>query len=161
VAGGGSYDFFARLGCQQCIRDGDRGDAVGALPLRHSFRSGHRLRQQRQPTSSPVGQFVDAVRRQQRPVHPGRPDSAITSKLHADNARALARAQGSGQPATVVMPLVMYLGNSARAGRRPPVPVPSLAQEDDLPLSRQVHRLAQPRHLRHAVPADREHDRRR
>ena len=135
VAGGGSYDFFARLGCQRGIATVTAAMLSARFPYVTPSGVVTGCDSSGKPTSSPVGQFVDG----------GYVDSsglftladlipAITSQLRAANARALAQAQRSGQPTTVFMPLVMYLGNSARPAVAP-VPVPPLAQEGDLPLS--------------------------
>ena len=135
VVGGGSYDFFARLACQRGIATVTAAMLSARFPYVTPSGAVTGCDSSGNPTSSPVGQFVDG----------GYVDSsglftladlipAITSQLRAANARALAQAQGSGQPATIFMPLVMYLGNSARPAVAP-VPVPPLAQEGDLPLS--------------------------
>ena len=58
----------------------------------------------------------------------------LEGALRAFNARALAQARQSGRPATVVVPLVMYLGNSPRPASVP-APVPALAQEPTIPLN--------------------------
>lgn len=132
VTGGGSYDFFARLGCQRGIA------AVTAAMLSARFPfvtpsgvvTGCGDQQ-----GVPVGQFVDG----------GYADSsglitvadllpAVTSQLRAFNARALAQARQSGGPATLVVPLVMYLGNSPRPAAVP-APVPPLTAEPILPLN--------------------------
>jgi hypothetical protein len=131
VIGGGSYDFFARLACQRGIA------AVTAamLSARFPFVTPSGVVTGCDSRGAPVGQFVDG----------GYVDSSglmtiadlmpsITGDLRAVNARALARAQRSGQPATVVVPLVMYLGNSPRPVAVP-ARVPPLAQEPSIPLS--------------------------
>lgn len=136
AVGGGSYDFFARLHCQQGIA------AVTAAMLSARFPivtpSGVITGCEDQDQQGlPVGQFVDG----------GYADSsglftvadlipAVTSAVRAFNAKALAQAGQSGQPATLVVPLVMYLGNSPRAATVT-APVPALAAEPTLPLSTQ------------------------
>jgi hypothetical protein len=132
AAGDGSYDFFDRLGCQQGIAT----VTAAMLSARFPFvtPSGVVTGCGTQ-AGVPVGQFVDG----------GYADSSglitladllpsITSELRAFNAGALARSRQSGQPATVVVPLVMYLGNSPRAVAVPE-PVPPLDQEPTIPLT--------------------------
>ena len=132
VIGGGSFDFFARLECQRGIA----ASTAAMLSARFPFVT---------PSGVvtgcgdqhgvPVGQFVDG----------GYADSsglitvadlipAINSALRDFNARQLAQARPAGQPATIVVPLVMYLGNSPRPAVVP-APVPPLAPEPFLPLS--------------------------
>lgn len=125
VPGGGSYDFFAKAPCMRNIA------TVTAAMLSARF-----------PYVTPsgvvmgcdgrlMGQFVDG----------GNVDSSglitladlmpsLTSVLRAHNAAALAQAR-PGQPVTLVVPVVVYLGNSPR-----PVPVASavsLVQEPFVP----------------------------
>jgi len=126
VPGGGSYDFFAMASCRRNIA------AVTAAMLSARF-----------PYITPsgvvmgchgrlMGQFVDG----------GYVDSSglitladlmpsLTGTLRAHNAMALAQAR-PGQPVTLVVPVVVYLGNSSR-----PVPVASavsLVQEPFVPI---------------------------
>ena len=134
AVGGGSYDFFARLSCQRGIAT----VTAAMLSARFPFVTPSGVVTGcGDEQGTPVGQFVDG----------GYADGsglltiadlipAITSQLRAANAQALARARQSGQPATIVVPLVMYLGNSPRAAAVP-APVPPLAAEPSLVLNTQ------------------------
>jgi uncharacterized membrane protein len=129
VPGGGSYDFFAMASCRRNIATATAAMLSARFP--YITPSGvvmgcdGRL----------MGQFVDG----------GYVDSSglmtladlmpsLTSALRAHNATALAQAR-PGQPVTLVVPVVVYLGNSPR-----PAPVASavsLVQEPFVPIDAQ------------------------
>ncbi len=132
VPGGGSFDFFARLPCMQNIAT----VTAAMLSARFPYITPSGVITSCADKNAIAGQFVDG----------GYVDSSglitltdllpsLTAALRARNAAALAQA-GPGQPVTLVMPVVVYLGNSPR-----PDPAaftgPSLIQEPFVPLDAQ------------------------
>jgi hypothetical protein len=132
VPGGGSFDFFIRLPCLQDIAT----VTAAMLSARFPYITPSGVATSCQDKNAIAGQFVDG----------GYVDSSglitltdllpsLTAALRARNAAALAQAQ-PGQPVTLVVPVVIYLGNSPR-----PDPAafmgPSLVQEPFVPLDAQ------------------------
>ena len=132
VPGGGSFDFFGKLRCL----DGNITTATAAmLSARFPYITPSGVVRSCGGKGAPAGQFVDG----------GYVDSSglitvadlipgLTGALRLYNAAALAQALRAppGQPVTLVVPVVMYLGNSPR-----PVPVnptASLIQELYVPI---------------------------
>jgi hypothetical protein len=129
VPGGGSFDFFAKLPCMQNIAT----VTAAMLSARFPYITPSGVVTTCDNKNAIAGQFVDG----------GYVDSSglitladllpsLTGALRAHNAAALAQAR-PGQPVTLVVPVVVYLGNSPR-----PVPVDSptasLVQEPFVPL---------------------------
>ena len=128
VPGGGSFDFFAKLPCMQNIAT----VTAAMLSARFPYITPSGVVTSCENKNAIAGQFVDG----------GYVDSSglitladllpsLTAALRVHNAAALAQA-APGQPVTLVVPVVVYLGNSPR-----PVPVassPSLIQEPFVPL---------------------------
>jgi hypothetical protein len=131
VPGGGSFSFFAELPCMNNIAL----VTAAMLSARFPFVTPSGVVTSCTAKGALAGQFVDG----------GYVDSSglltladlipsLTAKVRAHNAAAMAQA-GPGQPVTLVVPIVMYLGNSPR-----PVPVDpsaSLIQEPFVPLDGQ------------------------
>jgi len=132
VPGGGSFDFFARLPCMQDIAT----VTAAMLSARFPYITPSGVITACRDKNTIAGQFVDG----------GYADSSglitladllpnLTAALRAHNAAALAQAR-PGQPVTLVVPVVVYLGNSPR-----PDPArftsPSLIQEPAIPLDAQ------------------------
>ena len=128
-AGGGSFDFFTRLPCMQDIAT----VTAAMLSARFPYITPSGVVTSCQDTNAIAGQFVDG----------GYVDSgglmtvadllpSLTAVLRVHNAAALAQAP-PGQPVTLVVPVVVYLGNSPR-----PDPAaftsPSPIQEPFVPL---------------------------
>jgi hypothetical protein len=128
VPGGASYDFFAELPCMQDIAT----VTAAMLSARFPYITPSGVVTCPSQHGVLTGQFVDG----------GYVDSSglitladlmpsLIQTLQAHNATAVSHAQ-PGQPVTLVVPVVVYLGNSPR-----PVPVtsaPSLIQEPLVPL---------------------------
>lgn len=129
VPGGGSFDFFARLPCMQDIAT----VTAAMLSARFPYITPSGVITSCKDKNVIAGQFVDG----------GYVDSSglitladllpgLTAALRVHNAAAMTQA-ASGQPVILVVPVVVYLGNSPR-----PDPVafnsPSLIQEPSVPL---------------------------
>jgi hypothetical protein len=138
VPGGDSFDFFTRLPCLQNIAT----VTAAMLSARFPYITPSAVVTSCENKKAIAGQFVDG----------GYVDSSglitltdllpsLTAALRARNAAAMAQAQ-PGQPVTLVMPVVVYLGNSPR-----PDPAafmgPSLIQEPFVPLDAQSAAAAQ------------------
>jgi hypothetical protein len=131
VPGGGSFSFLAELPCMNNIAL----VTAAMLSARFPFITPSGVVTSCTAKGALAGQFVDG----------GYADSSglltladlipsLTAKVRAHNAAVMAQA-GPGQPVTLVVPIVMYLGNSPR-----PVPVDpsaSLIQEPFVPLDGQ------------------------
>ena len=132
VPGGGSFDFFTRLPCMQNIAT----VTAAMLSARFPYITPSGVITSCADKNAIAGQFVDG----------GYVDSSglitltdllpsLTAALRARNAAAMAQA-GPGQPVTLVVPVVVYMGNSPR-----PDPAafmgPSLLQEPFVPLDAQ------------------------
>jgi len=127
--GGGSFDFFSRLPCMQDIAT----VTAAMLSARFPYITPSGVVTSCQDTNVIAGQFVDG----------GYVDSSglmtvadllpsLTAVLRVHNAAALAQAP-PGQPVTLVVPVVVYLGNSPRpdpAAFTSPAPI----QEPFVPL---------------------------
>lgn len=129
VPGGGSFDFFAALPCMQDIAT----VTAAMLSARFPYITPSGVITSCKDKNAIAGQFVDG----------GYVDSSglitladllpsLTAALRVHNAAAMTQA-APGQPVTLVVPVVVYLGNSPR-----PDPVafnsPSLIQEPSVPL---------------------------
>lgn len=118
VPGGGSFDFFAKLPCMQNIAT----VTAAMLSARFPYITPSGVVTSCDGNSALAGQFVDG----------GYVDSSglitladliptLTAAVRVHNAATVAQA-GPGQPVTLVVPIVVYLGNSPR-----PVPVDTAA----------------------------------
>jgi hypothetical protein len=128
VPAGGSFNFFTELPCMRNIAMA----TAAMLSARFPYVTPSGVVTSCTKKGALAGQFVDG----------GYADSSglltladmmpsLTAQIRAHNADALKKA-GPGQPATLVVPIVMYLGNSPR-----PVPADSpasLIQEPYVPL---------------------------
>jgi hypothetical protein len=128
VPGGGSFNFFAELPCMRNIAM----VTAAMLSARFPFITPSGVVTSCVSKGALAGQFVDG----------GYADSSglltladlmpsLTAQVRAHNADALAHG-GPGRTVTLVVPIVMYLGNSPRP--IPAEPAASLIQEPSVPL---------------------------